>query len=146
MIKVAIITFLCLLLSSCSVIGTIELFNNTDTILEACNINKTSPTCYKIAARASVNIPLSQDSSSPIWQLSVSVNGAEPNIYSFSFTYEKYKVLASHAYCGSFMSEACSIPLQYEASKLIYWVGRDEKMPIQHFPEQLEGFPVAPST
>ncbi|BFM12667.1 hypothetical protein R50072_28200 [Simiduia litorea] len=128
---------LSLTLSGCSFVVDIMLFNNTDSSIEVCNINNSEHPCVPIASHEMGSVAMINSVKTDSWIYRI--NG---KVYGFSFgTYPEH---ASEVYCKGFIQKRCAIPLQLEPSGLLYWAGKNSKLPVSNFVNQPKGFPVGP--
>lgn len=130
----------CMCLSQgCSYLNSIALFNNTDSVIEVCNLNLKTPACYVALPKSLIKISLAGDIPLDAWHLKIN-KAQKTSHYKLKFSPSfQYK---SNIYCSRIISEKCDITIQYEENSLLYWGGRSKTLPIQDFPEQPIGFPV----
>ena len=129
-------------LQGCSFLVDLAFFNNTDTPVEVCNLNLTTPKCQTVQAKSLEKITLVADKQVFAWTYSIS-QGSKKGVYEFEFG--QYPEHASEVYCHGLFMRVCDIPVQYEKNGMLYWGGKNNELPVQVYPEQPEGFPVKPS-
>jgi hypothetical protein len=75
------------------------------------------------------------------WELTVR-EGTDVEIYAISLNGKRQ--FAPDEICGR-MFVPCRIAFQLEPNMLIYWVEKHRRSPPDEFPEQPDGFPIAPA-
>lgn len=140
-LKIIAMLITTLLLSGCTVLVEVALFNNSDSAIEVCNLNLNNKECKTIEPQSVKRILLVADKSVTSLKYSITKSN-DTNIYTFNF--KPYGTLASDIYCKGFLAKNCDIPIQYENNGLLYWAGQDQEFPAKNIPNQPSGFPVAP--
>ena len=138
-VKLIILVLLVFSLQSCSLVVSIAFFNNTKTSLDICNLHKAEQNCYKVASEALIKIPLIASVQIEQWEFSIN-----KKVYGFKFGV--YPEHASNIYCTGIIQKRCDIPLQFESNELLYWAGKESRLPAKSFGAQPLGFPVKPNT
>lgn len=141
MIKHLATLILAIVLSGCSFLVDVILFNNSSSSIKVCSLNHSNQRCQIIEPKSSGKLLLVADRQINSWSYSIKTL-AKDDIYNFAF--EPYPAQASNIYCQGFFTRKCDIPLQYENGGQIYWVGKNQELPTKSFPNQPPGFPVAP--
>ena len=140
-IKYIILPLLLAVTQSCSFIVDVVLYNNTNNKIEVCNLNLKETKCILIDSKSSAKISLIGDIPKNEWGWSIQ---KENEINEYWFSFGRYPEHASNKYCTGTIQKKCDIPLQLEETGLLYWAGKDAKLPISEFPKQPNGFPVTP--
>ncbi len=141
-IRVLLILTISGLLQGCSFLVDLAFFNNSNDRIEVCNLNLKAPQCQSIESKSMSKVLLVADMPSNAWRFSISRSSGK-GIYDFSFG--PYPEHASEVYCVGFIQKRCDIPVQYEEDGLIYWGGKEVRLPVEKFPNQPKGFPVGPN-
>ena len=140
-IRFLAIFFLTNILSGCSFLVSMVLFNNSDSTITVCNLNHTNIACQSIKPDTFEKVLLVSDKQSYAWRYSID-NGGETKKY--SFVLGAYPEHASNVYCKGILQKKCDYAIQYEQNGKLYWAGKDNELPVDIFPEQPMNFPVAP--
>lgn len=140
-IKLIILTLLLVSTQSCSFVVDAVLYNNSKSKIEVCNLNLKETKCVQVNAKSMINIPLIGDIPKDEWGWSIQ---KESEIQEYWFSFAQYPEHASNKYCTGAIQKKCDIPLQFEEDGLLYWAGKNTKLPTSEFPKQPNGFPINP--
>jgi len=140
-IRLIVISLLLVSIQSCSFVVDAILYNNSKSKIEVCNLNLKEPKCILLGAKSMTNIPLVGDIPKNEWGWSIKNDSIEQEYW---FSFAQYPEHASNKYCSGVIQKKCDIPLQFEEDGLLYWAGKDTKLPINKFPKQPYGFPIHP--
>lgn len=137
MIRLSAILIGSLTLAGCSLLVELAIFNRSGADIKVCNLNHEDRPCQIVPDGEIRMVNLIAAEAADSWRYSV--DGLP---YSFSFgTYPEH---ASNIYCKGIFSRRCAIPVQFESNRHLYWVGKDQELPVKTFPSQPKGFPVGP--
>lgn len=130
-----------ILLQGCSSMTNMALYNNSDQPIQVCNLNVSNTPCVTVDPQSMEKIALKSERDSGMVAYSISQQGYT-GIYELQGgTMPEY---TSSVYCSKLYPRYCDIPVQYEQDSVLYWGGRENRLPYSEIPWQPIGFPVAP--
>ncbi len=130
------------MLHGCSSVVDLVVANNSGRPLEICNLNLDLPRCVSVDSGQVQDLPLVSDYAAAAWRLHVGAPGVQ-RVH--EFTLAGKPEFASDMICSGFLGLRCEVGVQIEQDGRLYWVGARVREPVDNFPEQPAGFPVAPS-
>ena len=137
-------TIFCLvfILTNCSYVPYLVLYNNSDEKITVCEINKEQAKCTEIVPKTYEKISLSSSSLDELDSYKIQT-ATRTFSYNFAFILGNPSEISSQ-YCDGLIWKRCNIAAQYESSGKIYHVGRDNLFPIKNLLDQPLNFPISP--
>jgi hypothetical protein len=125
--------------SSCSVVVSAQLFNDTPAIVTICDLSRTSGPCHDVSPGAAATFT---GGLYHRWRFSISADG-KAAIYAFEARVDADEYRGS--LCRGRFVPDCRLALQLGPDGLVYWAGRDARPPVRDLPSQPTGFPLSPA-